>query len=190
MEMENISIGKKITFCGINNKYQMKKMTNKKCEPKKRVVTNKWDFSPECFLIEKQLQLLTTIHSIKNSEIEKGTHETECILKELERKMYGYKQQDTDKKVFEIDKFITVMEVIKKMIETQLDCYYCHEKMLVLYENVREGRQWSIDRDDNDKGHNKDNYVLACLECNLKRKRRRKGDFLFTKQLQIVRENF
>lgn len=176
---------KKITFCGINNKYQMKKMTNKKCEPKKRAVTNKWDFSPECFLIEKQLDLLKKVYV--NSEKET---ETEWILKELERKMYGYKQQDNDKKVFEIDKFVTVTEVIEKMIETQLDCYYCHEKMLVLYENVREGRQWTIDRDDNDKGHNKDNYVLACLECNLKRKRRRKGDFLFTKQLQIVRENF
>ena len=30
--------------------------------------------------------------------------------------------------------------------------------------------QWSLDRIDNDYGHNHDNVVISCLECNLKRR--------------------
>jgi hypothetical protein len=47
--------------------------------------------------------------------------------------------------------------------------------------------QWSVDRIDNDFGHNIDNFHLACLECNLKRRRRTDEKFLFTKQLNIIK---
>ena len=59
--------------------------------------------------------------------------------------------------------------------------------MYLLYEIVRESKQWSVDRLDNDQGHNQHNYVLACLECNLKRRRRTAEKYLFTKQLTIVK---
>ena len=36
--------------------------------------------------------------------------------------------------------------------------------MFILYENVREPKQWSVDRINNDLGHNIDNFVLACLD--------------------------
>jgi hypothetical protein len=52
----------------------------------------------------------------------------------------------------------------------------------------REMKQWSVDRIDNDKGHNIDNFHLACLDCNLKRRRRTDEKFLFTKQLNIVKQ--
>lgn len=180
---------RKITISGINNKYQMKKLISKKADPKKRVVTEKWDFSPDYYLQnKKQLQTLMDICLCQKSGDE-YSKESKWVLKELERKLYGYKQQDVEKKMFETDNFVLLSDVIQKMIDTQLICYYCQEEMRILYEHVREGKQWTIDRDNNDKGHNKDNYVLACLDCNLKRKRRQKGDFLFTKQLRIVKEN-
>ena len=47
----------------------------------------------------------------------------------------------------------------------------------------------SIDRIDNDKGHNIDNFHLACLDCNLKRRRRTDEKFLFTKQLNIIKQD-
>jgi hypothetical protein len=41
-------------------------------------------------------------------------------------------------------------------------------------------KQWSVDRNDNDVGHDKGNFHLACLDCNLKRRRRTDEKFLFT----------
>jgi hypothetical protein len=75
------------------------------------------------------------------------------------------------------------------MVECELKCRYCQNEMNVLYDVSREMRQWSVDRVDNDLGHNIDNYHLACLECNLKRRRRTDEKFLFTKQLNIVKQD-
>jgi hypothetical protein len=70
-----------------------------------------------------------------------------------------------------------------------MKCHYCACETYLLYEFVREMKQWSIDRIDNDLGHNIDNYHLACLDCNLKRRRRTDEKFLFTKQLNIVKKD-
>lgn len=40
--------------------------------------------------------------------------------------------------------------------------------MMLLYKLVREPKQWTLDRIDNEYGHCVDNIVLSCLECNLK----------------------
>ena len=73
------------------------------------------------------------------------------------------------------------------MHSCKLICYYCNQSTLLLYENVREKKQWTLDRIDNDIGHNENNVVIACLECNLRRRRTNTSAFLFTKQLTIVR---
>ena len=65
----------------------------------------------------------------------------------------------------------------------------CVQKVFLLYEVVRESNQWTLDRINNDIGHNSDNCVLACLKCNLKRRRTGADAFLFTKQLNIVKKN-
>ena len=61
--------------------------------------------------------------------------------------------------------------------------------MNVLYDISREMTQWSVDRINNDLGHNIGNFHLACLECNLKRRRRTDEKFLFTKQLNIIKHD-
>ena len=88
----------------------------------------------------------------------------------------------------DVESFIDFNCVIDKMIECELKCRYCICEMSVLYDRSREMKQWSVDRIDNDKGHNKDNFHLACLDCNLKRRRRTDEKFLFTKQLSIVKK--
>ena len=103
------------------------------------------------------------------------------------KKIYGYKHQDILKKKLDVNAFIDFNCVIQKMIECELKCRYCKCEMSVLYDITREMKQWSVDRIDNDKGHNKDNFHLACLDCNLKRRRRTDEKFLFTKQLNIVK---
>jgi hypothetical protein len=89
----------------------------------------------------------------------------------------------------DVDAFIDFNCVIDKMIECELKCRYCKGIMSILYDITREMKQWSVDRIDNDKGHNKDNFHLACLDCNLKRRRRTDEKFLFTKQLSIVKKD-
>ena len=55
---------------------------------------------------------------------------------------------------------------------------------------MRELKQWTLDRIDNDKGHNMENVVIACLDCNIRRRRKNKDDFMFSKNMEIVREGF
>jgi hypothetical protein len=61
--------------------------------------------------------------------------------------------------------------------------------MNVLYDISREMKQWSVDRIDNDLGHNIGNFHVACLDCNFKSSRRSEEKFLFTKQLNIVKHD-
>jgi hypothetical protein len=89
------------------------------------------------------------------------------------------------KNVFNVETFVTYKDVIEMIQKNKLVCYYCLNTCLVLYEKVREKRQWTLDRIDNSQGHNKTNVVLACLECNLGRKNKNKEAFVFTKQLKI-----
>ena len=68
-----------------------------------------------------------------------------------------------------IDKFITYDEIIEKLVLSKLKCYYCRCECLLMYKNVREKKQWTLDRINNNIGHHKNNVVICCLECNLKK---------------------
>ena len=57
-----------------------------------------------------------------------------------------------------------------------------------MYENVREKKQWTLDRMDNDEGHNKNNVVICCLECNIKRGTLDDKKFKFAKQMRIIKK--
>ncbi len=54
-----------------------------------------------------------------------------------------------------------------------------------MYDSVREKKQWTLDRINNDLGHHNDNTVVCCLECNLKKGTMNDEKFKFTKQLRI-----
>jgi hypothetical protein len=71
-----------------------------------------------------------------------------------------------------------------------MKCCYCSSEVYILYERVREMKQWSLDRINNDIGHNIGNLVIACLECNLKRRRTNKDKFMFTKNMVIIKEGY
>ena len=153
---------------------------------KKRVVSEHWNLPVEYLTFEKQWEVLQTIHE-SNDETIVQQKEIKILLREIERKIYGYKQQDSEKHLFQPELFLSLKDLISRMIACKMICYYCNCKMYLLYEIVRESKQWSVDRLDNDLGHNQNNYVLACLECNLKRRRRTAEKYLFTKQLNIVK---
>jgi hypothetical protein len=195
MEIENDTnndFKKQINITGQSNRYQIKKLTQEKIIDKKRVETKKWELELEYFQYNKQLQLLTDIsNNILNvyENDDKYTNATKILINQIEKKITSYKQQDIDKKILNNEKKINLTCIIDKLNETEIKCYYCKCEMLILYENVRDSKQWTVDRINNDIGHNIDNFVLACLSCNLKRRCKSADKFLFTKQLNIIKKD-
>ena len=180
---------KKIIISGTNNRYKMKQLINThklEKETKKRVQSERWNFSEEHIEYANQIKM---VNEILNHNFINYDYVSKIAIQEINKKIYSYKQQDNLKKRYDEKKFLTYESVIHKMVECELKCRYCHNEMNVLYDVSREMRQWSVDRVDNDLGHNVDNYHLACLECNLKRRRRTDEKFLFTKQLNIVKHD-
>jgi hypothetical protein len=184
---------KQINITGTNNKYKIKNLinigeNNENIEKKrkKRLPAEKWGFSNEQFSYENQIKMVI---DISNNHFNSTDDISKIAIREINKKISSYKQQDKLKKMLTESKFLTFESVINKMLECKLKCRYCKNEMNVLYDISREMRQWSVDRLDNDVGHNIDNFHLACLECNLKRRRRTDEKFLFTKQLNIIKMN-
>lgn len=174
---------KKVVFVESNkNKSTLKEEREQK--KKKRVITENWTFPDIHYEYENQLKMIT---SICDNDYNYTDNISKIALQQINRKIYGYKQQDIIKKLYNENEFITLHSIINRMVECELKCYYCATEMSVLYDISRETKQWSVDRIDNDKGHNINNYFLACLECNLRRRRRSDEKFLFTKQMKIVK---
>ena len=65
-------------------------------------------------------------------------------------------------------------------------CYYCKERVQIMYEFVREPKQWTLERLDNDFGHNRNNVAIACLHCNLRRRTMAKERYLQTKEMTKI----
>lgn len=179
---------KKIIINGTGTKYEMKKVLKEKKEPKLRVDSEKWELSEEDLTFEKQFQGLVSIQQINNKDETKYNKYEQLIVSQIKHKISSYKQQDILKKLLAEDKFVTFEQVINLLVNSQLKCHYCSEFMNVIYEIVRMNKQWSLDRIDNNQGHNDGNLVIACLACNLKRRKVNKDDFFMTKNMKIVRE--
>ena len=142
--------------------------------------------------LEKSLQLKNNIGGIyqRTKEIMHlnmlylGTPNP-VIDKELKKKLSSYKQQDRVKKKHDADKFITMTSLVQKLVESQLKCHYCQDMVHITGDKKREKKQWTLDRVDNNLGHLEDNVVIACLDCNLKRRCIDKDKFMFTKRLKV-----
>ena len=175
---------KNINIVGVSNRYQIKKLTNKDDtnKLKLRKESQKWKLPEEVYERKFQLDLLDKIHILEDD------HNIKLMKQQLERKISNYKQQDIIKHIYDSTNIINFEETLQKLIESNLLCYYCNKEILVLYEIVRENYQWTLDRIDNSLGHNKNNVLISCLQCNLKRRKQGKDAFLFTKQLQIVKK--
>jgi len=178
------STGQKvITISGTANRYQIKKMTVPKVS-KIRVASNNWNIGAGELTHECQIKMINDIY---NGTMHKHGN---LVAKQIETKINSYKQQDVDKKRLDESKFISYAQVVNLLRDSELVCDYCSCQIFILYEIVRELKQWTLDRIDNDKGHNMENVVISCLDCNIRRRRKNKDDFMFTKNLAIVRQGF
>lgn len=109
-------------------------------------------------------------------------------ITEIKKKINSYKTQDIKKD--KLNNLINYEETVEKLLESKLKCYYCKDDVIIIYEKIREPKQWTLDRLDNNIGHKKDNTVICCLDCNLKRRVKSHEHFKFTKQLLIKKSEF
>ena len=149
-----------------------------------RVETKTWGLNDDELLHIKQLTSLQQLSIVENSKYKSK------LVSHIKHKLCGYKQQDILKKKLNEEEFVSFEEVIELLKKSDLKCCYCSNEVYILYEKVREIKQWSLDRINNDIGHNKGNLVIACLECNLKRRRTNKDAFMFTKNMVIIKEGY
>jgi hypothetical protein len=193
MEETNLDINIKSVLFDANKKQkqiQIQKQYKgliKKEKTQKRVEAEKWTFTDEDYAYDNQFAIIKELYT--NSHLTNDNHNKtyKTILQQINKKIYGYKHQDLHKNIFLEQEFITLPNVLQKMVDCELKCYYCQIEMNVLYDISREAKQWTVDRINNDLGHNTTNFYLACLDCNLKRRCRNDAKFLFTKQLKIVK---
>jgi len=162
-------------------------------EKPKRIVTtqNKWNFTENELLPEIQFDYIKEIREQLNSQecdiiiTNSYSNTKKIIIQQINQKLYGYKCQDIQKGLFSESEFIDILFVIQKMIDCNNLCFYCKNPVYVLYEYVREPKQWTVERIDNNFGHNKSNIEIACLNCNLRRRTMYHERYVFTKQLNI-----
>jgi len=109
------------------------------------------------------------------------------IESELKKKNCSYKQQDKKKNKYDQVSHITYKELIQKLYDCDLKCYYCKHDLYILYKHKKSMTQWSLERLNNNIGHYSNNTCISCLRCNLQRRNDNHEYFKFSKQLNIIR---
>lgn len=149
-------------------------------EIKKRKVTEKWNFDT---LAINQFESLCSLVSEEPSNV----FCTE-IRRQIHYKLHSYRSQDVKKSLLDESQFVNYEYVIELLREKQLKCFYCNETVLLMYDAVRDSKQWTLDRMDNSMGHNRGNVEIACLICNLRRRTMYHERYVFTKQVGIIKK--
>jgi len=152
--------------------------------PPKRVACEKWNLPDYCFTHSYQMNAISKLYL--NIE-DDGIDHRLFFIKELTKKIYGYKRQDIDKRHYDKDLFISLDALVEKLLCSKLKCFYCKQVCELLYENIYSKLQWTLDRIDNNIGHNSDNVVICCLECNLKKGTMDSSRFKYGKQLTFTK---
>jgi hypothetical protein len=62
------------------------------------------------------------------------------------------------------------IELIDKLVDCKLLCYYCQKPVSLIYHERKDPRQWTLERLNNNLGHYGENTCIACLKCNLGRR--------------------
>ena len=156
-------------------------------QKKNTTQTKKWNthFQEYDYNIDKQLELVRELQL--DGDKNNTTQKNRFLLSQIKGKIQGYKTQDIQKNKLDVGKLIDLPYVVNKLIDCGLLCYYCKDPMLVWYKHTRDPKQWSLDRIDNDYGHNKGNVEISCLSCNIKRRCMYHDRFRFTKQLILTK---
>ena len=162
-----------------------------------RSISKNWQLDDSYFTYSRQICLINNLYleDNVNAKYLKDNTDPEISVKtivkrEIGNKINGYKNQDVRNSILDVLNIISLEQTIEKLTVSKLLCYYCKEKCLLLYKDTLSKKQWTLDRIVNDKGHNYDNVVICCLECNVKRGDMDSGRFKHGKQLKFVKKLF
>ena len=142
-------------------------------DPYSRKITYEIDFD--------QLQYITDLYLNKDISMNQD------IITVLKKKYSSYKNQDKQSNKFDPEQHITYEQMIQKIYESKLKCYYCNCDLSILYNKKRLKTQWTLERLDNNLGHYNTNTCISCLDCNLRRRTDNYEYFKQSKQTKIVK---
>jgi hypothetical protein len=135
----------------------------------------------------KRKKIILPIEPYNELEMLENSHPFICS--EITKKLSGYKSQDKKHGFCGTD--LPTMDTVRQLIlNSMLICFYCKNKMKIIYENVKDPAQWTLERIDNKFGHTETNLVIACLSCNLRRRTIYHERYVYTKQFaqNVVKE--
>lgn len=162
---------KKIEIIGTKNRYEIKKLTLDKIQEEKK--NEKLD--DKYYQDENQIYLLENIDEFK------------YISDSIKSKISSYTQQDKKRKIYD-NNTILYSEILELINKEKCCCKYCSNIVLLYYKYKLDKKQWTLDRIDNDTPHTKENVVLCCLKCNLERKNMKQENFIYNKNLKIIKK--
>ena len=165
---------KKIDILGKRNQDKMKQMADPAAVIEKKVPKNRGAI-PDEYYTNQALGLAVLKAHTANMSIgttplpDETTAALTHILREIDLKRKAYIYQDKQHAIYDARFSITTDQIVELLVSSELLCYYCREICQVTYKEAMCRKQWTLDRIDNDYGHNHTNVVIACLDCNLKR---------------------
>ena len=166
----------------ITGKRNIDKIRNIKNPERKETI--KWNLDDSYFTYNKQVQIINSLYL--NQEPEQNI----LAKREISKKINGYKSQDIQKELLDLNRLISLDQTIEKLMVSKLKCFYCKENCELLYKNTLAKKQWTLDRLNNEYGHNHDNVVICCLECNIKKGEMDSDRFKQGKDIKIIRKLF
>ena len=165
---------KKIDIIGKRNQDKMKQMADpetiiERKVAKKRGVADLPDgvYGPDQSLVLSMLKASVADKSLGPASSPSAL--LSYVIREIDTKRKAYIYQDKHHEIYDARFSITTDRIVEMLVGAELLCHYCREICQVAYKESMCRRQWTLDRTDNNYGHNDANVVIACLDCNLKR---------------------
>ena len=167
---------KKIDIIGKRNQDKMKQMADPEAVIERKVPKNRGGagltdnvYEPDQSLVLEMLKTSVADKSLGVSPAPSSSAVLAYVLREIDTKRKAYIYQDKHHNIYDPRYTITTDRIVELLVGADLLCHYCREICQVAYKEAMCRRQWTLDRIDNNYGHNDANVVIACLDCNLKR---------------------
>ena len=139
----------------ITGKRNIDKIRNIKNPERKETI--KWNLDDSYFTYNKQVQIINSLYL--NQEPEQNI----LAKREISKKINGYKSQDIQKELLDLNRLISLDQTIEKLMVSKLKCFYCKDNCELLYKNTLAKKQWTLDRVNNEYGHNSRRlYTTSC----------------------------